>query len=286
MDTDTDRSINRGGVRPISSGRLPIRPPSCNARIRRHRCSVTPGICRILHQQVDFECVADRVRQGPSCVLPRCWRPMVESHGNHTNSTSRALKTARVLIGVGAALDGKETVLLAVQVGKPAQLRLEQIVEPQEQVTALELPDRVECLEGQTEAGAIQTDLTLRWNTSVFILASIIGSATGDPRAGCLLPLRAEGADDVGLLEDARRLGMAGTVEAAQGARPRGCGRGRQDPFHLGDPFALPQAGQVDRGALALALPEGHLDGRLHRGPGPLFWGRTRQGSRSRRSRA
>ena len=130
-------------------------------------------------------------------------------------------------------------------------------MEPQEQVTALELPDRVECLEGQTEAGAIQTDLTLRWNTSVFILASIIGSATGDPRAGCLLPLRAEGADDVGLLEDARRLGMAGTVEAAQGARPRGCGRGRQDPFHLGDPFALPQAGQVDRGALALALPEG-----------------------------
>ncbi len=60
----------------------------------------------------------------------------------------------------------------------------------------------------------------------------------------------------------------AGRGALPQGARPRGCGRGRQDPFHLGDPAALPQAGQVDRGALALALPEGHLDGRLHRGPG------------------
>ena len=57
-------------------------------------------------------------------------------------------------------------------------------------------------------------------------------------------------------------------VRCPRDARPRGCGRGRQDPFHLGDPAALPQAGQVDRGALALALPEGHLDGRLHRGPG------------------
>ena len=86
---------------------------------------------------------------------------------------------------------------------------------------ALEVADCVERPEGQTEAGAIQTDQTFRWNTSVFILVSIIGSATGDPRAGCLLPLRAEGADDVGLLEDARRLGMAGTVEAGLDARAR-----------------------------------------------------------------
>ena len=41
----------------------------------------------------------------------------------------------------------------------------------------------------------------------------------------------------------------AGRGALPQGARPRGCGRGRQDPFHLGDPAALPQAGQVDRGA-------------------------------------
>ena len=34
-----------------------------------------------------------------------------------------------------------------------------------------------------------------------------------------------------------------------------GAGEARQDPFHLGDLAALPQAGQVDRGALALALP-------------------------------
>jgi len=33
---------------------------------------------------------------------------MLESHGSHTNSTSGALKTARDLIGVGAALDGEE----------------------------------------------------------------------------------------------------------------------------------------------------------------------------------
>ena len=31
----------------------------------------------------------------------------------------------------------------------PAQLRLEQIMKPQEEVTTLEVPDRVECLEGQ-----------------------------------------------------------------------------------------------------------------------------------------
>ena len=69
----------------------------------------------------------------------------------------------------------------------------------------------------------------------------------------------------------------AGRGALSQGARPRGFRRGRQDPFHLGDPAALPQACQVDRGALALALPEGHLDGRLHRGPGRSSGaGRTR----------
>ena len=42
-------------------------------------------------------------------IGPRLWRSMVESHGNHRNSTSRALETARDLIGVGAARDGEET---------------------------------------------------------------------------------------------------------------------------------------------------------------------------------
>ena len=57
------------------------------------------------------------------------------------------------------------------------QHRLKKIVKPQEPVMALEVPDRVECSEDQTEAGAIHADLTFRWNTSVFILASIVGSA-------------------------------------------------------------------------------------------------------------
>ena len=57
-----------------------------------------------------------------------------------------------------------------------------------------------------------------------------------------------------------------------QGARPR-LGRGEHraglgDPLHLGHPAALSEAGQVDRGAAALTLPEGHLDGRFLRGPG------------------
>ena len=40
-----------------------------------------------------------------------------------------------------------------------------------------------------------------------------------------------------------------------------GCGRGRQDPFTTAI-LPPPRAGQVDRGVLGLALPEGHLDGR------------------------
>ena len=43
--------------------------------------------------------------------------------------------------------------------------------------------------------------------------------------ATCLLPLRAEGAHDAELLEDARRLGVAGTVEAALDARLSGRAR-------------------------------------------------------------
>ena len=43
---------------------------------------------------------------------------MVESHGNHTNSTSRVLKTVRDLNGVRAALDGEWTRVHAVQVFK------------------------------------------------------------------------------------------------------------------------------------------------------------------------
>ena len=46
-----------------------------------------------------------------------------------------------------------------------AQLRLAQIVEPQEQVMALEVPHRAKCPESQDRAAVIQTDLTFRWNT-------------------------------------------------------------------------------------------------------------------------
>ena len=48
----------------------------------------------------------------------RPWRRMVESSGNHTNSASRVLKTARDLIGARAALDGEETLPRVVQVRK------------------------------------------------------------------------------------------------------------------------------------------------------------------------
>ena len=44
-------------------------------------------------------------------------------------------------------------------------------------------------------------------------------------------------------------------------------GRGRQDPFHPGDLAALPRTGEIRRRALALALPEGHLDRRRLRDP-------------------
>jgi len=46
---------------------------------------------------------------------------MLESHGNQPNSTSRALKTARDLIGVRAALDSEETLSRAVKVRRPDQ---------------------------------------------------------------------------------------------------------------------------------------------------------------------
>ena len=46
-------------------------------------------------------------------------------------------------------------------------------------------------------------------------------SQQGFPPIGYLLPLRAEGGDHVGVLEDARSLGMAGTVEAALDACAR-----------------------------------------------------------------
>ena len=51
-----------------------------------------------------------------------------ESHGNHTNSTSRVLKTARDRIGAGVALGGEETLLRAVQNCGRVSVRLEKIV--------------------------------------------------------------------------------------------------------------------------------------------------------------
>jgi len=53
-----------------------------------------------------------------------------------------------------------------------------------------------------------------------------------DAVALSLLPCRAEGTDDVGLLEDARRLGMAGTVEAALDAHAGQAGREGPVPSH------------------------------------------------------
>lgn len=47
------------------------------------------------------------------------WRSGVEAHGNQLNSTPRALKTSRDLIGVRAVPDGEETLPHAVQVRKP-----------------------------------------------------------------------------------------------------------------------------------------------------------------------
>ena len=44
---------------------------------------------------------------------------MWESYGNHTNSTSRVLKTGRDLIGVRAALGDEQTVPRVVQVREP-----------------------------------------------------------------------------------------------------------------------------------------------------------------------
>ena len=52
---------------------------------------------------------------------------MLESHGNHSNSTSRALKTACDLIGAEAVLDGEERLLCAVHVCKPDPARAEAI---------------------------------------------------------------------------------------------------------------------------------------------------------------
>ena len=42
---------------------------------------------------------------------------------------------------------------------------MEQMVEPQGEIMALEMPGRIECLEGETEAGVISTASTLRWNS-------------------------------------------------------------------------------------------------------------------------
>ena len=50
-----------------------------------------------------MQCFADL---GHACAFDNQWW---ESHGNHPNSTPRALKTARDLIGVRAALDYEET---------------------------------------------------------------------------------------------------------------------------------------------------------------------------------
>ena len=55
--------------------------------------------------------------------FPRCWRPRVESHGNRTNSTSKALKTAPDLAGAGVALGSEETLVRAVQLRKPKPAR-------------------------------------------------------------------------------------------------------------------------------------------------------------------
>ena len=44
---------------------------------------------------------------------------------------------------------------------------------------ALKGLDRLEYLESQARAARIRIDLTFRWNTSVFFLASILGPATG-----------------------------------------------------------------------------------------------------------
>ena len=56
------------------------------------------------------------------------------------------------------------------------------------------------------------------------------------------------------------------------GPRPPARGRWWPHPLHLIDPAALSQAGEVGRGAVALALSEGYLDGRLASSARPL-WG-------------
>ena len=58
---------------------------------------------------------------GRSGQRVRRWCSMVESHGNHTNSASRVLRTAADRIGVPAALSGEETLPRLGQVRKPSR---------------------------------------------------------------------------------------------------------------------------------------------------------------------
>lgn len=101
----------------------------------------------------------------------------MESHGNHSKSASGVLKTARDLIGVGAALDGEKDAAARLKSASPAQFRIEQIIEPQEQVMALEVPDRVERLEGQDRERREPPKPDLLMEHQWFMLASIVGSA-------------------------------------------------------------------------------------------------------------